>query len=99
MNQSAGHLPSDDAALTDKPAGDSDSKENLGPDPVSGAGIALFGIFLMGTGGALGAHYLFDVGVAVAMIGAVVFTLFVAISALKQRFAQPPEPQSAPPAA
>jgi hypothetical protein len=52
---------------------------------VIGAGIALFGIFLMGTGGAKDAHYVFDVGVLTAVLGAGIFVLFVALSAMKQR--------------
>lgn len=56
-----------------------------GPDPVIGAGLTLLGIFVMGVAGAAGAHYAFNVGTLVACIGAVVFVLFVALSALKQR--------------
>ncbi|MFT3774770.1 MAG: hypothetical protein QM820_56190 [Minicystis sp.] len=56
-----------------------------GPDPVIGAGIALFGIFMMGMGGARDAHYVFDVGVLTAVLGAGTFVLFVALSAMKQR--------------
>ncbi|WP_437671737.1 hypothetical protein [Sorangium sp. So ce131] len=61
------------------------SENDVGPDPVIGAGIALLGIFLMGVGGAQGAHYLFNFGVLVAVLGAVLFVLFVAVTALKQR--------------
>ncbi|WP_437765103.1 hypothetical protein WMF27_31735 [Sorangium sp. So ce281] len=61
------------------------SENDVGPDPVIGAGIALLGIFLMGVGGAQGAHYLFNFGVLVAVLGAVLFVLFVALTALKQR--------------
>jgi heme/copper-type cytochrome/quinol oxidase subunit 1 len=39
----------------------------------------------MGVAGASDAHYVFNVGTLVACIGAVVFVLFVALSALKQR--------------
>jgi hypothetical protein len=56
-----------------------------GPDPVIGAGIALLGIFVMGTGGARDAHYVFDAGVVTAVLGAGVFVLSVALSAMKQR--------------
>lgn len=55
------------------------------PDPVIGAGLTLLGIFIMGVAGAAGAHYAFNLGTLVACIGAVVFVLFVALSALKQR--------------
>lgn len=56
-----------------------------GPDPVIGAGLTLLGIFIMGVAGAANAHYAFNVGTLVACVGAVVFVLFVAVSALKQR--------------
>jgi hypothetical protein len=95
MHESASSLPTGGTLDAERPAGD--SSENMGPDPVIGAGIALFGIFLMGTGGAREAHYLFDVGVAIAVIGAIVFTLFVTLSALKQRLTQ--TESEAPPAA
>jgi len=52
---------------------------------VVGAGITLLGIFLMGAGGARDAHYVFDFGVLLAVVGAVTFVLFVALSAMKQR--------------
>jgi hypothetical protein len=61
------------------------SDHDVGPDPVIGAGIALLGIFLMGVGGAQNAHYLFNFGVLVAVLGAVLFVLFVTVTALKQR--------------
>ncbi len=54
-----------------------------GPDPVIGAGITLLGIFLMGTGGATDAHYVFDVGVLIALIGAGTFVAFVTLSAMR----------------
>ena len=56
-----------------------------GPDPVIGAGITLLGIFLMGSGGATDAHYVFDVGVLFAVLGAATFVLFVALSAMRMR--------------
>ena len=83
MGESAGRLETGDALGDDRPA--QSSTEDAGPDPVIGAGIALLGIFLMGTGGARDAHYEVDVGVDMAVVGAVVFVLFVALSALKQR--------------
>ncbi|WP_437965435.1 hypothetical protein WMF04_38235 [Sorangium sp. So ce260] len=71
------------------------TSENAGPDPVIGAGIALLGIFLMGVGGAQGAHYLFNFGVLVAVLGAVLFVLFVTLTALKQRRAsRAPSPEA-----
>jgi drug/metabolite transporter (DMT)-like permease len=62
-----------------------DARNRPGPDPVVGAGITLLGIFLMGAGGARDAHYVFDFGVLLAVVGAVTFVLFVALSAMKQR--------------
>jgi hypothetical protein len=56
-----------------------------GPDPVIGAGVTLLGIFLMGTGGARDAHYVFDVGVLTALLGAGTFVLFVALAAMRQK--------------
>lgn len=58
--------------------------DKSGPDPVIGAGVALLGILLMGLGGARDAHYVFDVGVLTALLGAGTFVLFVALSAMKQ---------------
>ncbi len=56
-----------------------------GPDPVIGAGITLLGIFVMGMGGARDLHYVFDVGMVTAVLGAGIYVLFVALSAMKQR--------------
>jgi hypothetical protein len=69
-------------------AGDDVGDDNAGPDPVIGAGITLLGIFMMGTGGARDAHYVFDFGVLVAVLGAMTFVLFVALSAMKLRRAR-----------
>lgn len=96
MTESAGSLPEGGSFDAESPAGD--SSEKMGPDPVIGAGTALLGIFLMGTGGAWDAHYLFDVGVAIAVIGAIIFVAFVTLSALKQRSALAlKEGEAAPP--
>jgi hypothetical protein len=75
------------AGLSSQPA-----PQASGPDPVVGAGITLLGIFLMGAGGARDLHYVFDVGVLLAVVGAGTFVLFVALSAMKQRGA-PSEPR------
>lgn len=75
-----------EAPETAGPTGTPETKPSReGPDPVIGAGMTLAGIFLMGVAGAANAHYAFDVGTLVACVGAVVFVLFVALSALKQR--------------
>jgi hypothetical protein len=61
------------------------AQRNDGPDPVIGAGLTLLGIFVMGLGGSRDWHYVFNAGTFVAIIGAAVFVLFVALSAMKQR--------------
>jgi hypothetical protein len=61
-----------------------------GPDPAIGAGITLLGIFLMGTGGARDAHYVFDLGVLTGVVGAGIFVLFVALSVMRARRGAPP---------
>ena len=77
-------------------AGDESDGDGAGPDPVVGAGITLLGIFLMGTGGARDAHYVFDFGVLIAVLGAMIFVLFVALSALKLRRARQLESEVPP---
>jgi hypothetical protein len=69
-------------------AGERNGRAAEGPDPVVGAGVTLLGIFIMGTGGAADAHYVFDVGVLTAVLGAATFVLCVALSAMKQRQAE-----------
>ena len=69
----------------EKPGADPSTEGTEGPDPAIGAGITLLGIFLMGTGGARDAHYVFDAGVVTGVLGAATFVLFVALSAVKQR--------------
>jgi hypothetical protein len=69
-----------------------DQAKDMGPDPVIGAGVTLLGIFLMGVGGAWDAHYLFNVGTLIAVTGAILFVVFVTLSAMKQRRAADEEP-------
>lgn len=71
-----------DGGSTSEPVG---TGSDGGPDPVIGAGVTLLGIFLMGTGGARDAHYVFDLGVLTALLGAGTFVLFVALSAMGQK--------------
>jgi drug/metabolite transporter (DMT)-like permease len=73
---------SDQPNTTEKASG---ADERPGPDPVVGAGITLLGIFLMGTGGAKDAHYVFDFGVLTAVLGAAIFVVCVALSAIRRR--------------
>jgi hypothetical protein len=65
--------------------------EGAGPDPVAGAGITLLGILMMGIGGARDAHYFFDVGVLIALVGAATFVACVALSAMRERGARAAE--------
>jgi hypothetical protein len=75
-----------DPGVGGQPLGEEkDGPQAEGPDPAIGAGITLLGIFLMGTGGARDAHYVFDAGVVTGVLGAAIFVLFVALSAMKQR--------------
>lgn len=85
------HSPESPDALEEAPGSNGQAgaagagPEQEGPDPVIGAGIVLLGIFVMGTAGALNAHYAFDLGVFLAVGGAALFVLFITLSALKQR--------------
>jgi hypothetical protein len=79
-----------DQGAGDRPLGGDNAgpgRSAEGPDPAIGAGITLLGIFLMGTGGAGDAHYVFDVGVLTGVLGAATFVLFVALSVMRQRSA------------
>ncbi len=55
-----------------------------GPDPVLGVGLVILGILIMGIAGAATAHYLFNIGTLIAIIGAVLFVTFVTFSSYKQ---------------
>lgn len=76
-----------DKPSPDEPSAKSDiaREPSDGPDPVIGAGLVLFGIFVMGLAGSRDWHYVFNAGTFVAITGAAVFVLFVALSAMKQR--------------
>jgi hypothetical protein len=56
-----------------------------GPDPVVGVGLVIVGILIMGIGGAATAHYLFNFGSGIAILGAVLFVLFVALSTYREQ--------------
>jgi len=60
-------------------------REVKGPDPVVGAGLVVVGILIMGIGGAATAHYLFNFGSGIAILGAVLFVAFVTLSTYRQR--------------
>ncbi len=78
-----------DQGASGRPLGEGRGAEATeGPDPAIGAGVTLLGIFVMGVGGAADAHYVFDGGMVVAVLGAMSFVLCVALSAMKQRRAE-----------
>lgn len=55
----------------------------LGPDPVVGVGMVIFGILIMGVAGAGTWHYVFNVGTGLAVLGAIVFLVSVVVSSLR----------------
>ncbi len=55
-----------------------------GPDPVLGVGLVILGVFIMGVAGAATAHYIFNLGTLIAIVGAVIFVSFVTLSAYRQ---------------
>lgn len=57
----------------------------VGLDPTVGTWVSLLGLFLMGAGGARAQQHLFRTGVIVAIGGAALCVLRVALSALKNR--------------
>jgi hypothetical protein len=73
-------------ALNETNRAAADRQEN-GPDPVVGVGLVIVGILIMGIGGAANAHYLFNFGTAVAILGAVLFVAFVTLSTYRQKSA------------
>ena len=61
------------------------ASQDVGPDPVLGAGLAITGMLVMGLAGGLDAHYPFLVGALIAVAGAVTFVGCVALSTWKRR--------------
>lgn len=55
-----------------------------GPDPVVGVGLVILGVLIMGIAGAATAHYLFNIGTLIAIVGAVLFVTFVTFSSYKR---------------
>jgi hypothetical protein len=56
--------------------------EDVGPDPVWGVSVGIVGLLIMGTAGALTWHYVFNVGEAIMLLGAVMFLYSVTRSTL-----------------
>lgn len=56
-----------------------------GPDPVVGVGLVILGVLIMGIAGAATLHYAFNVGTAIAIVGAIVFLVSVVLSSLRQK--------------
>lgn len=61
------------------------SRRSDAPDPVIGIGLVILGVLVMGVAGASTLHYVFNVGTAIAIVGAIVFVVSVALSSLKDR--------------
>lgn len=55
------------------------------PDPVIGIGLVILGVLVMGVAGAATLHYVFNIGTAIAIVGAIVFLVCVAMSSLSER--------------
>lgn len=65
--------------------GDRAERSREAPDPVVGIGLVILGVLVMGIAGAATLHYVFNIGTAIAIIGAVVFLVSVVLSSLKER--------------
>jgi len=68
---------------------DASSPAKEAPDPVIGIGLVILGVLVMGVAGAATLHYLFNIGTAIAIVGAIVFIVCVAMSSLKDRKLRP----------
>lgn len=71
----------------------------LGPDPVVGVGLVIFGVLIMGVAGAATLHYLFNFGTGLAILGAIVFLVSVVVSSLRasQKASEPGNRIQGPP--
>jgi hypothetical protein len=54
-----------------------------GPDPVIGVGLVILGVLVMGIAGASTAHYAFNIGTGIAILGAITFLVSVTLSTLR----------------
>ena len=75
------------AANDSKPTRSSDNdleRDPPGPDPVLGVGLVILGVFIMGVAGAATAHYIFNLGTLIAIVGALLFVAFVTFSTFRQ---------------
>jgi len=61
------------------------AEKGPGPDPVVGVGLVILGVLIMGIAGAATLHYVFNIGTAIAIVGAIVFLVSVALSSLRQK--------------
>ncbi len=61
------------------------SARRVGPDPVVGIGLVIFGVLIMGISGAATWHYVFNAGTGMAILGAVWFVVAVTLSSLGQK--------------
>jgi hypothetical protein len=68
------------------------SGPDVGPDPIWGMAVFVIGVLVMAAGGAGNWHWTFNIGMGTLLLGVVLFTIFVAITAVKQdpeRYTQP----------
>ena len=77
--------------MTDEPTPSESDRESaaapsadVGPDPVWGVALGVFGLVNMAIAGALTRHYWFNVGEALMLLGALVFLGSVAVTNAKQ---------------
>ncbi|MBK6519079.1 MAG: hypothetical protein IPM79_38700 [Polyangiaceae bacterium] len=76
---------SDEGGAAHEPAGAGKPQRGDAPDPVVGIGLVILGVLVMGIAGASTLHYVFNIGTAIAIVGAIVFVVSVALSSLKDR--------------
>jgi drug/metabolite transporter (DMT)-like permease len=80
-----------DSNLAEAPPTPADDRRT---DPIRGAGVAILGVVLMGTGGAVDSHLLFDIGIVVAIAGGLAFGALITLTARRLRKAERAAPTS-----
>ncbi|NUP09522.1 MAG: hypothetical protein HOW73_26050 [Polyangiaceae bacterium] len=74
-----------EASRAEASRAEASSANDDAPDPVIGIGLVILGVLVMGIAGAATLHYVFNIGTAIAIVGAIVFLVCVAMSSLKER--------------
>ncbi len=65
-------------------APDEAARRDVGPDPIWGVCLGVFGVLNMAVAGALTRHWWFNFGELFVLVGAVVFVVCLAISSIRQ---------------